>query len=52
MCLPLRVLKCAAPLIARLLASVAPLVHTISRGSALIKAATCLRAVLTATAAF
>jgi len=42
----------AAPLIARLLPSVAPEVQTISLGSALINAATCSRASSTASSAF
>ncbi len=51
MCLPLRVLNCAQPLIARLLASVAPEVQTTSRGSAPIKLATSTRASSTAASA-
>ena len=44
MCLPLALLKFAAPLIARLFPSVAPEVRTISFGSARSDSATCARA--------
>ena len=51
MWLPLSRRNSAAPLIARLLASVAPLVKVISLASAPITAATCLRALSTASSA-
>ena len=50
-CLPRVLLNCAAPLMARLLPSVAPEVHTISFGSAPIRAATWPRASSTACSA-
>ncbi|MCY1548090.1 hypothetical protein D9M68_841780 [compost metagenome] len=50
-CLPLPRWKCAVPLMARLLDSVAPEVQTISRGSALISEHTCSRASSTASSA-
>ena len=51
MCFPLRWLKCAQPLMAKLLASVAPDVQTISRGSAPIRLATSCLASSTAASA-